>query len=85
MGEPAGLLNWGFPDLSRRDYYRVLGGQGTVDLNSGWAPGVGSVNRQPNSGDATVFGSRMLSPAGRFPVWIHDTRAENADDSSLVV
>jgi len=61
----------------------VLGGQETVDLNSGWAPGVGSVNRQPNSGDATVFGLRMLSPAARFPVWIHDTRAENADDSSL--
>ncbi len=54
-------------------------------MNSGWAPGVGSVNRQPNSGDATVFGLRMLSPAARFPVSIHDTRAENADDSSLVV
>jgi hypothetical protein len=63
----------------------LLGGQGAVLLNSGWASGVGSVNRQPNSGDATVFGLRMLSPAGRFPVLIHDTRAEKADDSSLVV
>ena len=54
-------------------------------MNSGWAPGAGSVNRQPNSGDATALRSRILSPAGRYPVSIHDTRAENADDSSLVV
>jgi hypothetical protein len=43
------------------------------------------VNWQPNSGEETVRGLRMLSPAGRCPVWIHDTRAEKAEDSSLFV
>src|SRR5215469_2302259 len=61
-----------------------LGGQGKP-LNSGCAPGVGSVNRQPKNGDATACGRRMLSPAGRLPVAIHDTSAENPADSSLVV
>ena len=73
-----------FADAFLRNY-PVADGQATGDWNSGWAPGAGSVNRQPNVGDATSNGLRMLSPAGRFPVWIHDTRAENADDSSLVV
>lgn len=63
---------------------RLLGGQGRP-LNSGWSPGVGSVNRQPKNGDSTALGSRMSSPAGRRPVVIQDTRAEKPADSSLVV
>jgi hypothetical protein len=63
---------------------RLLGGQG-APLNSGWSPGVGSVNRQPKNGDATAAGLRMSSPAGRRPVVIQDTRAEKPADSSLVV
>jgi hypothetical protein len=63
---------------------RLLGGQGRP-LNSGWSPGVGSVNRQPKNGDATALGSRTSSPAGRRPVVIQDTRAEKPADSSLVV
>src|SRR5215469_8890570 len=64
--------------------YRLLGGQGTP-WNSGWAPGVGSVNRHPNSGELTAPGARILSPAGRFPVSIHLRSAANPADSSLVV
>src|SRR5258708_7576188 len=62
----------------------LLAGQGRP-LNSGWSPGVGSVNRQPKNGDATALGSRTSSPAGRRPVLIQDTRAEKPADSSLVV
>src|SRR5215472_640968 len=63
--------------------YRLLGRQGTP-WNSGWAPGVGSVNRHPNSGELTAPGARILSPAGRLPVSIHLTSAANPADSSLV-
>ena len=63
---------------------RLFGGQGRP-LNSGWSPGAGSVNRQPKNGDATALWPRMLSPAGRWPVVIQDTRAEKPADSSLVV